>query len=86
MFFIRISEIIYNKNYYWTGIYEDSKLYVQNCDTCVKSDKTIFKKPYIKYLQVNKPNEVIHMNITDLPSEFNKDNIYDTNHNNSKLA
>ena len=26
------------------------------------------------------------MNITDLPSEFNKDNIYDTNHNNSKLA
>ena len=26
------------------------------------------------------------MDITDLPSEFNIDNIYDTDHNNSKLA
>ena len=49
--FIRLSEIIYNNNYYWTGIYEDSKLYVQNCDIFVESDKKIFKKPYIKYLQ-----------------------------------
>lgn len=55
---MRLSEIIYSNNYYWTGIYEDSKLYVQNCDICVESGKTIFKKPDIKYLQANKPNEI----------------------------
>ena len=33
--------------------------------------QTIFKKPDIKYLQTNKPNGIIHMDITDLPSEFN---------------
>lgn len=67
-------------------IYEDSKLYVQNCDICVESGKTIFKKPDIKYLQANKPNEIIHMDITDLPSEFNIDNIFINEHINSKLA
>jgi len=40
----------------------------------------------IKYLQANKPNEIIHMDITDLPSEFNIDNIFINEHINSKLA
>lgn len=83
---MRFSEIIYSNNYYWTGIYEDSKLYVQNCDICVESGKTILKKPDIKYLQANKQNEIIHMDITDLPSEFNIDNIFNKEHINSKLA
>ena len=69
-----------------TGIYEDSKLYVQNCDICVESGKTIFKKPDIKYLQANKPNGIIYIDITDLPSEFNIYNIYINDHNNRKLA
>ena len=69
-------KIIYNNNYYWTGIYEDSKIYIQNFGICVESGKTIFKKPVIKYLQVNKLNAIIHMDITDLPSEFNIENIY----------
>ena len=52
------------------------QIILQNCDIYVDSGKTIFKKPYIKYLQANKPNEIIHTDITDLPSEFNIDNIY----------
>ena len=34
----------------------------------------------------NKPNLIIHMDITDLPSEFNIDNISINDHINSKLA
>ena len=68
------------------GIYEDCKLYVQNCDICVESGKTIFKKPDIKYLQANKLYEIIHIDITDLPLEFKIENI-DINVNNiSKLS
>lgn len=52
----------------------------------VESGKTILKKPDIKYLQANKPNEIIHMDITDLPSEFNIDNIFNKEHINSNLA
>ena len=83
---MRLNEIIYSNNYYWTGIYEDIKLYVQNCDICVESGKTIFKKPDIKYFQANKPNEIIHMDITDLPSEFIIDNIFINEQINSKLT
>ena len=30
----------------------------------------MFKKPNIKYLQDNKPNEIIHMDVTDLSSDL----------------
>ena len=77
---MRLSEIIYSNNYYWNSIYEECKLYVQKCVIYVESGKTVFKKPDIKYLQANNLNEIIHMDITDLPSDFNKEQI------NSKLA
>ena len=36
----------------------------------MQSNKAYFREPEFKYVQANKPNEMIHMDLTDIPKEI----------------
>ncbi len=63
-------ELILNNKYYWNNLYYDCKEYIKNCHICAQSKNSNFKIPKITSLKANYPNEIIHMDLTDIPKEY----------------
>jgi len=60
-------EIIKNNGFFWNKMTIDCKNFIKNYIICTQINKSYFVEHEFKYLQTNKPNEIIHMDLTDIP-------------------
>ncbi len=63
-------EIIKNNGFFWNNMTIDCKNFIKNCIICTQTNKSYFIEPEFKYLQAKKQNEIIHMDLTDIPKEI----------------
>ena len=81
--YIKLVDLILNNKLYWKNLNKDCNNFVNNCDICIQTKKNIYKIPKFEAAQGNFPNELIHMDLSDIPESLLLNNIELKNH---KLA
>lgn len=69
----RLVDLITFNYFYWSNIYQDCKEYIKSCLICSETSNNNFRIPKIDGLQANYPNEIIQMDLSDLPDSIKKD-------------
>ena len=70
----RLIDLITFNNFIQSNIYKDCKEYIKTCYICSQTKINTFRIPKIDGLQAKYPNEIIQMDLTDLPDIIKTEN------------